>query len=45
VISNFIGLDRFGRPLPNTGRAVVNSGRRNTVRGNRFGPLGRVVPG
>jgi hypothetical protein len=45
VISNFIGLDRFGRPLPNTGRAVVNSGRRNTVRGNRFGPLGRVAPG
>jgi parallel beta-helix repeat protein len=45
VISNFIGLDRFGRPLPNAGHAVVNGGRRNTVRGNRFGPLGRVAPG
>lgn len=36
VINNFIGLDRIGRSLRNTGRAVVNRGRRNTIRGNRF---------
>jgi parallel beta-helix repeat protein len=35
VINNYIGLDRFGRSLPNTGRAIVNRGRRNTIRGNR----------
>ncbi len=36
VINNFIGLDRFGRRLRNTGRAVVNRGIRNTFRGNRY---------
>ncbi len=35
VLSNYIGLDRFGRPLPNTGRPVVNRGHRNVIRGNR----------
>jgi parallel beta-helix repeat protein len=35
VINNYIGLDRFGRSLPNTGRAIANRGRRNTIRGNR----------
>ena len=35
VIANYIGLDRFGRRLPNTGRAVVNHGRHNVVRRNR----------
>lgn len=45
VISNFIGLDRIGRPLRNTGHPVVNMGHGNTIRGNRFGPLGRVAPG
>ena len=36
VINNYIGLDRFGRPLPNSGRPIVNAGHRNTIRGNRF---------
>ncbi len=35
VISNYIGLNRFGRLLRNTGRAVVNRGSGNTIRGNR----------
>ena len=41
VVGNYIGLDRFGRCLPNTGRAVVNQGRRNRVRANRTRPRGR----
>jgi hypothetical protein len=35
VIKNYIGLNRRGRPLPNTGRPVVNDGRHNRIRGNR----------
>ncbi len=35
VIKNYIGLNRRGRPLPNTGRPVVNHGRHNRIRGNR----------
>ena len=35
VLANYIGLDRLGRRLPNTGRPVVNRGRRNLIRGNR----------
>jgi hypothetical protein len=35
VINNYIGLDRIGRLLRNTGVAVVNLGTRNTFRGNR----------
>ena len=35
VINNYIGLDRIGRPLRNTGRGIVNRGRGNTIRGNR----------
>jgi hypothetical protein len=35
VIKNYIGLNRSGRPLPNTGRPVVNHGRHNRIRGNR----------
>ncbi len=35
VINNYIGLDRRGRRLPNTGRPVVNDGSQNTIRGNR----------
>jgi len=38
VINNYIGLDRFGRYLPNSGRAVVNRGRHNTIRRNRGRP-------
>jgi len=34
VINNYIGLGRTRRRLPNTGRAVVNRGRRNIIRGN-----------
>ncbi len=44
VIRNYIGLDRFGRSLPNSGAAVVNSGRRNTIRGNRYRPQGAAAP-
>jgi parallel beta-helix repeat protein len=39
VIGNFIGLDRFGRSLPNTGRAIVNSGYANIIRRNRYLPI------
>jgi parallel beta-helix repeat protein len=35
VINNYIGLDRIGRLMPNTGGAVVNLGRGNTFLGNR----------
>jgi parallel beta-helix repeat protein len=35
VLRNFIGLNRFGRPLPNAGGAVSNAGLGNVVRGNR----------
>jgi hypothetical protein len=36
VIRNYIGLNRLGRKLPNSGRPVVNRGRRNIVTGNRY---------
>jgi hypothetical protein len=35
VLNNFIGLDRAARPLPNSGRAIVNDGTGNTITGNR----------
>jgi Right handed beta helix region len=35
VVGNFIGLNRIGGKLPNTGKPVVNRGRHNVVRGNR----------
>jgi hypothetical protein len=35
VIGNYIGLNRFGRRLPNTGRPVVNLGTGNIIRANR----------
>ena len=38
VLNNYIGLDRFGRYLRNSGAPVVNTGRRNTVRRNRSRP-------
>jgi len=41
IVRNFIGLDRFGRRLPNTGRQIVNLGTRNVIVGNRYG---RLVP-
>jgi parallel beta-helix repeat protein len=34
VFSNFIGLDRLGRKLPNTGRPIVNRGFRNVIFAN-----------
>jgi parallel beta-helix repeat protein len=34
VINNYIGLNRLGRYLRNSGPAVVNIGRHNTIRGN-----------
>lgn len=42
VINNYIGLDRTGRYLRNTGRPISNSGRRNIIRGNRVRPPGKV---
>jgi hypothetical protein len=38
VINNYIGLDRFGRYLRNTGLAVVNRGHLNAIRHNRSRP-------
>ena len=35
IINNYIGLNRRGRWLPNTGRPVVNNGSGNIIRGNR----------
>ncbi len=35
VISNYIGLGRFGRPLPNTGGPVRDLGRDNHILRNR----------
>jgi parallel beta-helix repeat protein len=36
VSSNYIGLNRFARALPNSGRELVNNGCRNVILGNRF---------
>jgi parallel beta-helix repeat protein len=38
VIGNYIGLNRFGRYLPNKGRPVVNKGHHNVIRANRTRP-------
>jgi parallel beta-helix repeat protein len=38
VVNNYIGLDRFGRYLRNSGRPVVNTGHHNTIIGNRSRP-------
>jgi hypothetical protein len=38
VLRNYIGLNRFGGPLPNTGGAVKGGGGDNIVRGNRTQP-------
>jgi hypothetical protein len=35
VIGNYIGLNRFGQRLPNSGRPIVNLGAGNVIRGNR----------
>ena len=42
VINNYIGLDRISRYLRNTGHAVVNRGRRNRMRGNRYRRAGQA---
>jgi parallel beta-helix repeat protein len=39
VLNNYIGLDRFGRLLPNSGRPVVNNGYLNTIMGNQTRPI------
>jgi hypothetical protein len=39
VTENYIGLDRLGRCLPNSGRPVVDKGSGNTVRDNRSRPV------
>jgi hypothetical protein len=41
VINNYIGLDRFGRYLPNSGRPVVNNGYLNTILANQTRPVRR----
>jgi parallel beta-helix repeat protein len=38
VVNNYIGLDRFGRYLRNSGRPIVNTGHHNTITGNRSRP-------
>jgi len=38
VVNNYIGLDRFGRYLRNSGRPIVNTGHHNTIIGNRSRP-------
>ncbi len=35
VVSNYIGLNRLGAPLPNTGGAILNLGRLNVILANR----------
>ncbi len=35
VVNNYIGLNRFGMPLPNTGIPVLNLGRLNVILANR----------
>ena len=36
VLGNFIGLNRFHRPLPNSGQELVSNGCGNVILGNRF---------
>ena len=36
VFRNYIGLDRLGRKLPNSGQPVLDRGRHNIVTANRF---------
>jgi len=36
VVNNSIGLNRFHRPLPNSGRQLVGNGCRNVILGNHF---------
>lgn len=39
VLNNYIGLDRFGRYLRNSGLPIVNTGHDNTIRGNLSTPI------
>ena len=34
VINNYIGLNRFGQDLTNSGGLIVNTGHNNTISGN-----------
>jgi hypothetical protein len=45
VLNNYIGADRFGAPLPNTGHQLVNMGHRNLIQGNKFRPFAAAGPG
>lgn len=38
VFNNYIGLNRFGRMMRNSGRPIVNSGHLNRIRPNRVRP-------
>ena len=42
VLNNYIGLDRFGQYLRNSGRPIVNTGHLNTIRGNQSRPIGPI---
>ena len=44
VINNYIGLDRFGRYLRNSGRPIVNIGHHNTILGNWSRPIRAEAP-
>ncbi|MGD0698509.1 MAG: right-handed parallel beta-helix repeat-containing protein [Trebonia sp.] len=39
VINNYVGLDRLGRYLRNSGIPIVNVGHHNTILGNRARPV------
>jgi len=43
VINNNIGLDRFGRNLPNSGPPIVNTGHNNTISGSQSQPCRAAV--
>ncbi len=38
VVNNYVGLDRFGRRLPNVGPAIINAGVGNTLLSNSVSP-------
>jgi hypothetical protein len=38
VLNNYVGLNRFGRWLRNSGRAITDRGHRNKIHGNRTRP-------
>jgi parallel beta-helix repeat protein len=43
LINNYIGLNRFGRDLRNSGPPIVNTGHDNTISGNQTQPCAAAV--